>query len=258
MSGHSKWATIRRAKEITDNKRGKIFSKLSKDIIVAAKAGGDPTMNFTLRLAIERAKAANMPADNIERAVKKGSGQDKDGAAIVDVTYEAYGPGGTAVLIDCQTDNTNRSLTDVRLAVEKSGGKLGSAGNVSWQFAEKGQIIVKAAKYVPSEKYGQEGKYVPVEAAEVELSLIEISGVEDINADKSEGEVMLEVLTDRDQFRAVYQEIQKQGYKVETAELAKIAKERVALNAEDQTKMDAFLEALDEVEDVKNVWHNAA
>lgn len=256
MSGHSKWATIRRAKEITDNKRGKIFSKLSKDIIVAAKAGADMATNFTLRLAVERAKAGNMPADNIDRAIKKGAGLDKDSAAIVDVTYEAYGPAGTAVLIDCQTDNTNRSLTDVRLAVERSGGKLGSAGNVAWQFAEKGQLFIKAAKYIASEKFGKEGTYQPVDAEEVEFALIEIPGVEDINTEDTEEGKILEVITERDQFRAVYQEIQKQGFKIETAELAKISKEKVTLSDEDQEKMDAFLEAVEDVDDVKSVWSN--
>jgi YebC/PmpR family DNA-binding regulatory protein len=256
MSGHSKWATIKRAKAITDAKKGKIFSKLSKEVIVAARGGGDPTMNFTLRLAVERAKAANMPADNIERAIKKGAGLDKDAAAIVDVTYEAYGPGGVAVLIDCQTDNTNRSLNEVRLAVERSGGKLGSAGNVSWQFEEKGQIIIRPAKYKASSKYGQEGTYENVDVSEVEENLIEIEGIEDIDQ-ISDGETIIEVITDRDQFRSVYQKIQDLGYKIENAELAKIPKEKIELSDEDQQKLTEFLDAVDEVEDVKTVWHNA-
>lgn len=260
MSGHSKWATIRRAKEITDNKRGKIFSKLSKDIIVAAKAGADLTTNFTLRLAVERAKAANMPADNIDRAIKKGSGQDKEGVAFVDVTYEANLPvsgGQVAILIDCQTDNSNRSLTDTRLAVERSGGKLVPGNSVSWQFVEKGQIFLKPAKFVASAKYGQEGTYEKIAASEIEEKMIEVTGVDDINVEVSDGAESVEVLTDRDQFRAVYQEIQKLGFQIESAELAKIAKDKLNLNDEDQGRLTNLLDALDEVDDVKSVWHNA-
>lgn len=254
MSGHSKWATIRRAKAVTDAKRGKIFSKLSRDIIVAAKAGPDPEMNFGLRLAIERAKAENMPADNIERAIKKGSGQDKDGAAFVDVTYEVHGPGGVAILVDCQTDNTNRSLTELRTVVEKTGNKLLPGNSVSWQFQEQGRIVVKPARFVAGQKYGHAGEYTPIPLGEVEEAVINIDGIEDMHTEANE----VEVLTDRDNFRQVYQAILALGYKVETAELAKIAKETLKINADDQHKLWELLGVIDELDDVKNVWTNLA
>jgi YebC/PmpR family DNA-binding regulatory protein len=256
MSGHSKWATIRRAKAVTDAKRGALFSRLSRDIIVAAQqGGGDPDMNFTLRLAIDRAKAANMPADNIDRAVKKGSGQ-LQGNQLTEITYEGYGPGSVPILIDCQTDNTNRALTEVRLIVEHSGGKLSAGNSVSWQFSEKGQIIVQAAKYHDSGKFGKEGTYKSVDADEALLEIMEIPGVEDVQAsqDEDSGEMLIEIITVRDQLREVHQQIEKLGYKIEQADLAKLAKEQVQVAGEDAQKLRDLVDLLEESEEVKSVW----
>lgn len=258
MSGHSKWANIHRAKAVTDAKKGKIFTKLTRDISMAAKAGADPNSNFLLRLAVDRAKAANMPSDNIDRAIRKGAGQEK-GAEITNITYEAYGPGGVSILIDCQTDNTNRSLTDVRLVVDRSGGKMGSAGTVSWQFDEKGQIIVRALKFLPSAKYGQEGTYAPVPVADVELSLMEVNGVEDILVGQDDDGDYLDVITQRDELRNVHQQIEKLGYKIESADLAKIPKEQTKItDPEQETQLEELLEKLEDLDDVSRVWHNAA
>ncbi len=146
MSGHSKWSTIKHKKGALDAKRGKLFTKLSKEIIVAAREGSDPEMNFRLRLAIQNAKDSNMPSDNIERSIKKGSGEDTSGATYEEITYEGYGPGGTAFILQALTDNKNRTAAEVRSCFSKNGGNLAESGAVSWNFETKGVIDVNADK----------------------------------------------------------------------------------------------------------------
>tara|TARA_B100000941_G_scaffold290095_1_gene271111 strand:- start:3603 stop:4352 length:750 start_codon:yes stop_codon:yes gene_type:complete len=146
MSGHSKWSTIKHKKGALDAKRGKLFTKLSKEIIVAAREGSDPEMNFRLRLAIQNAKDSNMPSDNIERSIKKGSGEDESGATYEEITYEGYGPGGTAFILQALTDNKNRTAAEVRSCFSKNGGNLAESGAVSWNFETKGVIDVNADK----------------------------------------------------------------------------------------------------------------
>ena len=146
MSGHSKWSTIKHKKGALDAKRGKLFTKLSKEIIVAAREGSDPEMNFRLRLAIQNAKDSNMPSDNIERSIKKGSGEDTSGAIYEEITYEGYGPGGTAFILQALTDNKNRTAAEVRSCFSKNGGNLAESGAVSWNFETKGVIDVNADK----------------------------------------------------------------------------------------------------------------
>ena len=146
MSGHSKWSTIKHKKGALDAKRGKLFTKLSKEIIVAAREGSDPEMNFRLRLAIQNAKASNMPSDNIERSIKKGSGEDTSGATYEEITYEGYGPGGTAFILQALTDNKNRTAAEVRSCFSKNRGNLAESGAVSWNFETKGVIDVNADK----------------------------------------------------------------------------------------------------------------
>ena len=146
MSGHSKWSTIKHKKGALDAKRGKLFTKLSKEIIVAAREGSDPEMNFRLRLAIQNAKVSNMPSDNIERSIKKGSGEDTSGATYEEITYEGYGPGGTAFILQALTDNKNRTAAEVRSCFSKNGGNLAESGAVSWNFETKGVIDVNADK----------------------------------------------------------------------------------------------------------------
>ena len=146
MSGHSKWSTIKHKKGALDAKRGKLFTKLSKEIIVAAREGSDPEMNFRLRLAIQNAKDSNMPSDNIERSIKKGSGEDTSGATYEEITYEGYGPGGTAFILQALTDNKNRTAAEVRSCFSKNGGNLAESGSVSWNFETKGVIDINADK----------------------------------------------------------------------------------------------------------------
>ena len=148
MSGHSKWSTIKHKKGALDAKRGKLFTKLSKEIIVAAREGSDPEMNFRLRLAIQNAKDSNMPSDNIERSIKKGSGEDTSGAIYEEITYEGYGPGGTAFILQALTDNKNRTAAEVRSCFSKNGGNLAESGAVSWNFETKGVIDVNADKVI--------------------------------------------------------------------------------------------------------------
>lgn len=257
MSGHSKWATIKRAKAATDAARGKIFTKRAKEIILASQQGGsDPDTNFTLRIAIDKAKAVNMPSDNIERAIKKGAGELK-GDVIVSITYEGIGPGSCAILVNSQTDNTNRSLTEIRNIVDTKGGKLGAKGSVSWMFEEKGLIIVTPQKFEESEKYGKDGEYYDVDPEELLLEIMEIEGVEDVSIDSQEDGDMIEVVTDRTLLRDIHQRMLKEGFKIEEAELAQIPNERVKLSKEDGEKLDLLLEALDENDEVSSVWHNA-
>ncbi len=258
MSGHSKWATIKRAKAITDAKRGASFTKLVRNVTLAASEGGsDINSNFILRMAVERAKAANVPADNIERAIKKGTGELKDGAAITTALYEATLPvsaGQVALLIQVSTDNTNRALGEVRSIVEQSGGKLSPTGSISWQFAERGQVIVLPQKYVPSTKYGQAGSYAPVDPEEVTLELLEYDGIEDINSETD----YIEVITKREILKDLHDALTSKGYKVESAELAQIPKERVSMGDEDGASLQDLIEKLEESNEVTNVWHNAS
>ncbi len=257
MSGHSKWANIRRQKAVVDAKRGKIFTKFAHNIILAAQqGGGDPDTNFTLRLAINRARSVNMPSENIERAIKRGTGELKD-AQIVSVTYEILGPGSCAILADCQTDNTNRALTEIRQIVYNQGSKLAPSNSISWLFQEKGLILLLPQKYVASEKFGKEGIYTNVPIDGLELDIMEVPGVEDIQQSQDDDSTVIEIITARESFKAAHTAIQQKGYKIESAELAKIAKEEVKLNDADWEQLQQLLDALDDSDEVTNVWHNA-
>ena len=258
MSGHSKWANIRRAKAVTDAKKGKIFTKLAHNITIAAQQGGsDIDTNFALRLAVNRARSMNMPTDNIDRAVKRGTGELR-GNQLVTVTYEAMGPGSCALLIDCQTDNTNRALGEIRQIVETNGGKLAPSSSVSWQFSEKGLLVLRTEQFRPSAKFGKEGEYGPVSIDEMELALMEIPGIEDIKrSTDEEGLQLLEVQTVRESFKSVHTSIQELGYKIESAELAQLPKEEVSLSDEDWNQLQQLLDKLDDSDEVTNTWHNA-
>ena len=155
MSGHSKWSTIKRAKGVTDAKRGALFTKLARDITLAAKSGGgaDPDMNFRLRLTIDKARSNNMPLDNITRAIKRGSGEGADGSDLIEVTYEGYGPGGTAILLQAATDNRNRTVAEIRSAFNKGGGSMGESGCVAWNFDTLGVITLEMADEDRAERF---------------------------------------------------------------------------------------------------------
>lgn len=237
MAGHSKWANIKHRKGAQDKKRAKLFTKLGKELTIAAReAGGDPNFNPRLRLALEKAKAGNMPKDNVERAIKKGTGE-LEGADFVEIRYEGYGPNGTAFIVDVVTDNRNRSASDVRSTFSKRGGNLGSDGAVSWMFKKKGLITVKA-----------EG----VDMEELMMAALE-AGAEDIK----EEEDMFEVITEQAEFQAVLDALTEAGYKYEEAEVTMIPDNTVDINDEDTAKkVMALYEALDDLDDVQEVYAN--
>jgi YebC/PmpR family DNA-binding regulatory protein len=237
VAGHSKWAQIKRKKAVTDARRGQMFTKLIREITVAARqGGGDPNFNPRLRLAIDTAKAANMPADNIDRAVKRGTGE-LEGVSYEEVTYEGYGPGGVALFIETLTDNAKRTVADVRHILDKHGGNLGTSGSVAWQFDRKGQI------YVDPGRYGEE---VVFEAA------IE-AGAEDVVL---EGDEFI-VTTDPVSFQEVKDGIEAGGVESTEAELTFIAKNEVSVSGKDAEKLLRILEDLEENDDVQKVHSNA-
>ncbi|MBW3538241.1 YebC/PmpR family DNA-binding transcriptional regulator [Candidatus Parcubacteria bacterium] len=229
MSGHSKWASIKHKKAITDSRRGQAFTKLANLVSVAAKQGGpDPEMNFRLRLAVDKAKAANMPMANIERAIKKGSGQ-LGGDQMEEITYEGYGPGGVAVLVEVATDNRNRTAADVRSAFTKHGGSLGTTGSVAYQFDQKGVLSMKVS-----------------DIDQATLDAIE-AGAEDIEEDEG----VITVYTAPTQLEAVRSALVACGYDIETAELARVPKNTVAVSdPKTAATLMKLMDALDELDDV--------
>ena len=236
MSGHSKWSSIKHKKGALDAKRGKIFSKLIKEITVAARmGGGDPDGNPRLRSAIAAGKAENMPKDNIERAVKKGAGE-LEGVSYEETSYDGYGPGGVAVLVDCLTDNKNRAVADIKHIFERSGGNLGEPGCVAWMFEKKGLIVV--------EKQGVDEEQL--------LDLALEAGAEDV---KEEGNDF-EVITDTSDFEAVKQAIEDANITYSVAEISMIPKNTVKIEGKKAEQMLSLMEALEDNDDVNNVYAN--
>jgi YebC/PmpR family DNA-binding regulatory protein len=237
MSGHSKWSTIKHKKGAADKKRGKIFTKLIKEITVAARmGGGDPEANPRLRQALAAAKAQNMPKDNFERAVKKGTGE-LEGVNYEEIIYEGYGPGGVAVMVECLTDNRNRTIADVRYMFSKAGGNVGTDGCVGWMFDKKGLIAVN--------KEGMD-----------EDTLMEVAldaGAEDI---KDEGDVY-EVITEPAEFDAVKNALDKAQIACEMAEITMIPQTMTAVTGKEAEQIVRFMEALDDCDDVQNFYTNA-
>lgn len=235
MSGHSKWSTIKRQKEITDAKKGAVFTKLANAISIAARAGGDPSTNFSLRLLLDKARAANMPNVNIQRSIDRGTGK-LGGAAIEEVTYEAYGPGGIGIIIECATDNKNRTYPDVRLAITKHGGSMAEPGAVAFQFSRKGVIRAKFSG----------------DADEALLTAID-AGAED--ADIEDGE--LQIYTDPKQLAAVRDALQTAGLSVTEAELNYVPNNIIDItDPETARKVTGLMDALDDLDDVTNVHSN--
>ncbi|RLA28300.1 MAG: YebC/PmpR family DNA-binding transcriptional regulator [Gammaproteobacteria bacterium] len=237
MAGHSKWANIQHRKGAQDKKRGKLFTKLIREITIAARiGGGDMAANPRLRLAVDKAKSQSMPKDNIERAVKKGSG-DLDGADYMEIRYEGYGPGGTAVLVDCMTDNKNRTVAEVRHAFAKFGGNLGADGSVGYLFAHVGQL-----SFAP----GSDEDTVMEAAIE--------AGAEDVLVDEDNS---IEVLTDPAEFESVRDAMRAAGLEPETAELTMRASNSAALELQAASSMIKMLEMLEDLDDVQSVYSNA-
>ena len=260
MSGHSKWAKIKHQKGVTDAKRGLIFTKLAKNIALSAKeGGGDPSMNFTLRLAIAKAKAVNMPAENIDRAVKKGVGGD-DKTVVQRTSYEAM-VGNMGLIIDCQTDNVNRTVSEVKRVIENAGAKMVNPGSVSWNFEEKGLINVRTQKIAKATKFGAEDSFEDINKENLELELMEIDGVLDIEDTEGEDDEnipynYLEVYTSKNDLKSVSTEIEKRGYRIDSFEVIKISKEKINISTEERNKIENLVEALEEIDDVNEIWTN--
>jgi YebC/PmpR family DNA-binding regulatory protein len=237
MSGHSKWAQIKRQKGANDAKRGQIFTKLGREITVAARqGGGDPEANYRLRLAIQKAREQNMPMENIDRAIKRAGG-GADSAALEEVTYEGYGPGGTAILLQAFTDNRNRTVAEIRNLFTRGGGSLGEGGCVAWLFDQRGVITVEAGER---------------DADEIALVAID-AGAEDVSVD---GE-SIEVYTAPEDLETVRRGLDAQDLHVVSAELAMIPKTTVRLGEKDGLQALKLLERLEDLDDVQRVFSNA-
>ncbi len=237
MSGHSKWSTIKHKKGATDAKRGKIFTKLIKEITVAARmGGGDPESNPRLRHALSSARSQNMPKDTFERAIKKGTG-DLEGVNYEEILYEGYGPGGVAVLVECLTDNRNRTIAEVRHAFGKAGGNVGTDGCVAWMFDKKGLITVS--------------KEDSDEDTLMELALD--AGAEDIKEETDS----FDIITEPSDFDAVKEAIDAAGIKCELAEITMIPQNLTKVEGKEAEQMIKFMEVLDDSEDVQKFYCNA-
>jgi YebC/PmpR family DNA-binding regulatory protein len=237
MSGHSKWATIKHKKAALDAKRGKTFTRLIKEIMIAARNGGDPDSNARLRTAIVAAKAVSMPADNIKRAIMRGTGE-LEGGQIDEILFEGYGPGGAAVLVNVATDNRNRTVSEIRHLFGKNGGNLGEQGSVSWMFERKSQIIVDADN-----------------ASEDQLMGIVLdAGAEDLRDQNGAWEIISP--PDPQTHEAVLQALQKAGIPTESAEIAMVPKNTIKLEGKPAQAMLKLYEALEEHDDVQNVYGN--
>ena len=237
MAGHSKWAQIKRQKGANDQKRGMLFTKLAREITIAARqGGGDPDANFRLRLAIQKARENNMPADNIQRAIARATGGG-DGAELQEVTYEGYGPGGVALLIEAATDNRNRTVSEIRSVLSRAGGNLGEAGSVAWQFEGRGVITVNA-----------NGR----SADEIADAAID-AGAEDFHLD----EETVEVYTAPADLERVRQALVDAGLDVAAAELSMVARTPIALERKDSEQVLRLLEKLEDLDDVQRVYSNA-
>jgi YebC/PmpR family DNA-binding regulatory protein len=235
MSGHSKWATIKHKKAALDAKRGKAFTRIIKEIMIAARSGGDPDMNPRLRTAVVAAKAVSMPAENIKRAIMRGTGE-LEGGQIDEVMFEGYGPGGAAVLVQVATDNRNRTVSEIRHVFTKNNGNLGEQGSVSWMFERKSQILIENDKV----------------AEDRLMDLALDAGAEDLRNDGTNWEV----ISPPETHEAVLHAIQKAGIPTVSAEIAMVPKNLVKLEGKNASAMLKLSEALEEHDDVQNVYSN--
>lgn len=239
MSGHSKWSTIKRAKGVTDAKRGALFTKLSKDIVLAAKqGGGDPDMNFKLRLAVDKAKSSNMPLDNIQRAIQRAIGGGPGSEDLDEITYEGYGPGGSAILVQAVTSNRNRTASEVRSAFSKGGGNLGESGCVSWNFESKGVVMIDS----PTDEDAEEVGLVAMDAE-----------AEDV---KIEGN-SVEIYTLQDKLSEIQEVLSNNGVTITNAEISLVPKTTVMLSDKEAEQTLRLLDSLEELEDIQKAYTNA-
>lgn len=239
MSGHSKWSTIKRAKGANDAKRGALFTKLARDIALAARdGGGDPDMNFRLRLAVDKAKSGNMPLDSITRAIKRATGEGEGVEEFEEITYEGYGPGGGAILLHVLTTNRNRTASEVRQAFSKSGGNLGESGCVAWNFENKGIITVEVND---SDKAD-------------ELSLMAIDAESD---DVSYEDGILEILTTPENLQRVQQALESDGVNIASSDISLVPKATIALDDKASEQTLRLLDSLEDLADVQKAYTNA-
>jgi YebC/PmpR family DNA-binding regulatory protein len=237
MSGHSKWATIKRKKGAADAKRGQVFTRLTREIVMAAReGGGDVDSNFRLRLAIERARAQNMPKENIERGIRRGTGADKDGTAFEQVTYEGYAPHGVALMIETVTENRNRTVAEIRHLLSRSGGNMGEAGSVGWQFTRQAFFSMPAQ--------GLDFDNVFMLAAE--------GGAEDITQEDDTIEISAPV----EAFKSTLDQLRAANIHPEEAMLRMVANQEMELSPEESMQVLRCIEALEELDDVQNVYSN--
>jgi YebC/PmpR family DNA-binding regulatory protein len=236
MSGHSKWSQIKRQKGANDAKRGQLFTRLGREIAIAAREGGpDPAANFRLRLAVQRARESNMPADNIERAIKRGSGGG-EGGDLDEIQYEGYGPGGGAVIVQVMTDNRNRTAGEVRSVFTKNGGNLGESGSVAWQFADRGVITIAINGH---------------SADDLELAAID-AGAVDVSLDGDQ----LEIYTEPSDLESVRQALEAQHAQIVNAERMLVPTTTVALDSKQAAQMLRLVDRLEELDDVQKVYSN--
>ena len=239
MAGHSKWKNIQHRKGAQDKKRGKIFTKMGREITIASKLGGeDPEANPRLRLAITKARAGNMPRDNITRAIKKGSGK-LDMGEYVEKVYEGYGPGGVAIIIECLTENINRTVSEVRYILSRNGGSMGAEGSVAWMFNKKGLIIYEKEK-------------IPDFDAFFEAALE--AGVEDVN---DQDEDIVEVTCEWQKFSDVKDALDKLNIEAAMAEISQIPENKKQIDDDAQSTLDKLVDKLDDLDDVQSIFHNA-
>lgn len=244
MSGHSKWSTIKRKKGAVDAARGKIFTRLTRELQVAAREGGpDPEANVRLRLAIDRARAENMPKDNIERAIRRGAGLEKDAAEIEEVTYEGYGPHGVAMLVECLTDNRNRTIAEVRRCFNRANGSLGEPNSVAWQFTAKGYIAINRKE--------EDGTERDIDPDDVFMAALEAGADDVVVTDEA-----IEVYTERSDLARVARELENAGFKPDVTELTMEANTPITLPPQEGLAVLNLIESLEELDDVNKVYHN--
>lgn len=237
MSGHSKWSTIKRKKASVDAKRGQLFTRLARDIAITAReGGGDPDSNFTLRLAVDRARASNMPKDNIDRAIKRGTGESSEGAAFEQITYEGYASHGVALIIQVVTDNRNRAVSDIRHALSAAGGSLGEGGSVAWQFTRSAYFSF------PAEGQSEDNIFeLAVEA-----------GADDVTFEDG----TIEIFGPVDSFKQIIDSLQAVGIQPEESELRMIPNQEIELGPDESVQVLRVLESLDDLDDVQTVYSN--
>ena len=243
MSGHSKWATIKRKKGANDAARGKVFTKLAREIQVAARNGADATTNFALRLAVDKARAENMPKDNIDRAIRRGAGLEKDAAEIESIMYEGYGPHGIALLVDCLTDNRNRTISEVRRVFTRSNGGLGEPNSVAWQFTSTG--------YIALDLVDANGNRLNVDPEQIFMVALE-NGATDVEISDD----VVEVYTDRTSLAGVTHALTESGFTPASSELTMKPNTPISLSVDEAGAVFSMIEQFEELDDVNNVYHN--